>query len=380
MDSLPVSPAYSPSADSDLIPVPETQTVECESDCDSGSFAINHPEHTSMCSPSQLQQDSYSGDADFGQYMEPERHFTFTQYQEVDGYFSNDDYINQSEDITNIQNQKACEERSYDKLHHSQKRSKNFYKEWQNEGRLPAVSCAQEWSSYHSSDRPEEGCTEQLYSSTFQNNVCSRVHVPREERHEISSNATQQYYQQQPIMQYMAQDHTCLSAGSVGHHGLSGELAPRVDAAGINMHRHIGDSHVHSDSIAPDPRVQFLEMEQRRLQTYTEHTNGHVQLASPSYMTQALAYQGVISNPSYNIEPRTNPDQLFPHPVGGDGGGLSHSNAFIPPGQTLCYEAHSDLRFRAPGLSGGMISGNVARAVPPFTFAYPNSAYSTSPR
>ncbi|XP_044191763.1 uncharacterized protein si:ch211-199g17.2 [Thunnus albacares] len=385
-DSLPVS-SYSPSADSDLIPSPETQTEECESDCDSGTFAFNHSEHTSMCPPLQLQQGLDSGDADSGQYVGPERNITVTQYQEVDGY---GDYFNQSEDLTNTQNQKAYEERNYNRWHCSQGRSKkNFSKEWQNEGQLPAASHTQEGSSYHSFDRREEDFSEQWYNSTFQNEVGTRVDVPRGERHEISTNATQHYYQQQPITQYMAQNHTCLPVGSVGHRSLSGELAPHLDATRINMHPHIGDSHVNSDGIAPDPRVQFLEMEQRGLQTYMEFMIGHVQTAPQRYMTQPLAYQGVqighggvMSNPGYNIGQRTNPDQLFRHPVSGDSGGsgdMSHSNAFIPPGQALRYEACSHLNFRGTGLSGGMISGNVAGA-PPYVLAYPSSAYSTSHR
>eukprot|EP00064_Thunnus_orientalis_P023007 superscaffoldBa00008292_g23231 len=250
-DSLPVS-SYSPSADSDLIPSPETQTEECESDCDSGTFAVNHSEHTSMCPPSQLQQGLDSGDTDSGQYVGPERNITVTQYQEVDGYL---DYFNQSEDLTNTKNQKAYEERNYNRWHRSQGRSKkNFSKEWQNEGQLPAASRTQEESSYHSFDRREEDFSEQWYNSTFQNEVGTRVDVPRGERHEISTNATQHYYQQQPITQYMAQNHTCLPVGSVGHRSLSGELAPHLDATRINTHPHIGDSHVHSDGIAPDPR------------------------------------------------------------------------------------------------------------------------------
>ncbi|KAM7384212.1 hypothetical protein PAMA_011517 [Pampus argenteus] len=107
-----------------------------------------------------------------------------------------------------------------------------------------------------------------LSSGTFQNKVGSRVDVPREERREISSNATRQYDQQQPITQYMAQYHNCLTVGSVG---------PHLDVAGINMHPHMDDSHVHSGKIASEPRVQYLEMEQGIVHTCTELSIGHVQ-------------------------------------------------------------------------------------------------------
>ncbi|KAM7373140.1 hypothetical protein PAMP_008019 [Pampus punctatissimus] len=327
MDSLPVSSTYSPLADSDPIPLPEIQTEECESDYDSGSFAINHSEHISLSTPLKLHL--HSGVSDSGQYVGPERN-SFTHFQEVDTYFSNGDYFNQSDDITNIQNQKACEERHYNRLHRLQEQSKKFYEECQNKGQLPAVSHGQEWSSYHCSDR-HEVCTEQWYNSTFQNKVGSRVDVPREERHEVSSNATQQYYQQQPITQYMAPDHNCLTVGSVG---------PHLDVAEINMYSHMEDSHVHSGKIASEPREQYLEMEQGILQTCTELSIGHVQ-TTELYDTTFQAIQvghRVMSNPSYNIGLRTNPDQFFPHPVSGGSGDMYHSNAFNSPGQVLCYE------------------------------------------
>ncbi|XP_062291970.1 uncharacterized protein si:ch211-199g17.2 isoform X1 [Scomber scombrus] len=372
MDSLPVS-SYSPSADSDVIPSPETQTEEYELDWDSGSFAINHSEHTSMCAPSQLQQDFGRGDAGSGQYVGPERNITVPQYQEVDGYFNNGDYFSQSKHINNKQNQGACEERNYNRLPQSQGRSNNFYAEWQNQGQLPAVSRAQEWSSYPSSDRREEGYTEQWYNSSFQNGFDSRVDVPRGERHEISSNATQQYCQQQPTTQYMAQHHTRLPVGSVGHYGLSGELAPHLVAAGINVHPHLGDSHAHSDGITPETGEQF-KMEQRRLQTYAEVTTGHVPMAPQSHMIQPLAYQAIkVGHRGMS----TNADQLFLHPGGGGSSGMSYSNEYIPPGQAQRYEAYSDLNIKVTGFSGGMISGNVTGTPHWNMYAYPVSAYST---
>ncbi|XP_053190562.1 uncharacterized protein si:ch211-199g17.2 isoform X1 [Scomber japonicus] len=368
MDRLPVS-SYSPSADSDVNPSPEAQTEEYEYDCDSGSFAINHSEHTSMCAPSQLQQDFGRGDAGSGQYMGPERNITVPQYQEVDGYFNNGDYFSQSEHISNKQNQGACEERNYNRQSQSQGRSNNFYTEWQNHGQIPAVSHAQEWPSYPSSDRREEGYTEQSYHSSFQNGFDSRVDVPRGERHEISSNATQQYYQQQPTMH-----HTRLPVGSEGHYGLSGELAPHLVAAEINVNPHRGDSHAHNDSITPETGEQFVKMEQRRLQTYAEVTTGQVPMAPQSYVIQPLAYQPI--QVGHRVM-STNADQLFLHPGGGGGSGMSYSNEYIPPGQTPRYEAYSDLNIRVTGFSGGMISGNVTGTPHWNMYAYPVSAYST---
>lgn len=350
MDSLPASSAYSPSSDSDVIPLPETEN--CELDYDTGSFAVNHAEHTP-----QLQQDLYSGDADAGQYMEPERNVTL--YQEVDGCFNDDEYFNQAEDITGTKCQKVYRGNNYNGQHGSQERSR-FYKEWQNEGPQthnewlsPAVPHTQDRSSYNSSYGREAGCPEQWYNSTSQSEAGTR-----EGQNAMSSDATQPYHQQ-PQNLYMAQDHTRLQTGSVGQHGLSGELAAHPDAA--RMHPYFGDPLAHSGSIAQEPRVQF-EIEQRRLQTYMEFTIGHVQTASQSYMTQPTAHQAIHLGhgmTNYNVGSWTNPNQHFLHPVsswGGGGMGMSQSN-FIPPGQALCYGAYSDLNFRAAGLSDLIISG-----------------------
>lgn len=371
MDSLPVSP-YSPSYDSDVIPSPETQTEDYELDYDPGSFAMNHSEYTSGCAPSQLQQDFSRGDTGSGQYMGSERNIT--QHQEMDGYFRNSDNFSQSEFMTNKQSQGACEERTYNKLHHSQGRSQNFYTEGQNQGQLAVVPDARQWSSFPSSNRHEEGYTEQWYGSSFQNEFDPRVDVPRGERHEISSNATQQYYQQQPITQYMAQDHTHLPVGRVGDYGVSGEAAPHLAAAGFNVHPHTENSHVHSDSIAPEPGEQFVVNEQRQLQTYADVTMGHIPMAPQSYMTQRLPYQaiqvchGVVS---------TNANHHFLYP--GSGGGMYHSDTFIPPGQAQCYGAWSDRNVRVSGFSGGMISGTLTGTPHWNMLSYPVSAHSAPP-
>lgn len=226
VDSLPVSSARSPSFDSDPVPTPESQSEDCELDCDTGPFAVNHAEHTSVCTTSQLQQELSSGDANAGQYMRAARNYT--QYQELDGYFSDNQYINQFEDITGTKDQLFYGGNNYNRQRGSQVgSSKRFYKEWQNEGPQTqneglssAVSHTQDWSSYSSYGR-DGGCTEQWYNSTQFN---------REERErEMSSYATQQYDQQRP--------QTSLLTGSVGQRGLSVGLA-HLDAARINMPHH----------------------------------------------------------------------------------------------------------------------------------------------
>ncbi|XP_039977238.1 uncharacterized protein si:ch211-199g17.2 isoform X1 [Xiphias gladius] len=356
-DNRPMS--YSHSSTSDLIPLPKSQTEDSE--LDAGSFAINHAEHTSVCTTLQLQQDLYSGDAEGGQYMGPGRNFTVTQYQDVDDYSSDNEYFSQPEDIAGTKDQKVYEERNYDRQQDSQERSsKNFNMKLtnedlqkQNEGLSTAVSHTWDLSSYNSYRR-EKGYTEHWYSSASQSKVGTRVEVSREERpKEMNSDVTQRYYQQQPQNQYMAPDHTSLQTGSVWHHSLSGEFTPHLDASRINMHPHSGDVLAHRDSIAQEPRIHFLDTEQRQLQPYMEFTPSRVQTTPQSYI-KPVAYQaiqighGLMSDPNYSNGPRMNPDQRFPHPdsSSGGGGGMPQSNVFIPPVQALCYGTLTDLNFR----------------------------------
>lgn len=295
-DRLPVSSTYSPPSDSDLIPSPETQSEDCELDCDNQSFAIN-AELTSMCTTSQLQQDPYSGGAEAGQYMGPERSFA-RHYQEVDGYFSDNEYVRQSEYITGTEDSKVYGE-NYNRQHSSQGRSnKRFYKKvWQNEDpQTSAAPLTQDWSSYQSLYGRVEGCSEQRNNSTLQSKTGIRVEVSRGERWEMSSNATRYYYQQQPQYQYMTQDHPSLPT-SAGQHGSSGELAPHLDVATV------------------DRDYSFFQTEVRPWKSSMGFTTGHVQTAPQSYMTQATTQQtiqvrhGVTSNPNYNIGPMTNHEQ-----------------------------------------------------------------------
>ncbi|XP_029370267.1 uncharacterized protein LOC115051107 [Echeneis naucrates] len=76
------SPTVSHSATSDLIPLPE----DCELDCDTASLSLNNTEKTAVRTISQHQQDLYSyADSEF---MEMERIFTGTKYENVDSNFS----------------------------------------------------------------------------------------------------------------------------------------------------------------------------------------------------------------------------------------------------------------------------------------------------
>ncbi|XP_040909596.1 uncharacterized protein LOC121192106 [Toxotes jaculatrix] len=361
-DSLRVS--HSHSSASDLIPSPESLTEDNELDCDTGSLAVNHFEHPSRCATLQLQPDHRSGDTQAGQYMGLQRNYTVTQYQKVDSYYSDDECFSQPEDTTVTKDQKVYGERNYNRQHCSQGRSsKNFNRELknedlqkQNEGLSLDVPHTQDWASYNPSYRWEEGFTAQRYCAASQSKVDTRVEVSREEKlKEISSGDTQPYYQQQLQHHYRAPDHTSLLTGSVGCHSVSVELVPH--AARINTDPYSGDFLAHSSSsIAPEPRIHFLESEKKQLQAYIEFTTSHVQTAPQSYMMQPAAYQAtqighwVISDTGYSNGLRANPEQHFPHPgsssSGGGGGTTSQSYAFTPPVQALYYGTHSDLNFR----------------------------------
>ncbi|XP_051247004.1 uncharacterized protein LOC127358162 [Dicentrarchus labrax] len=288
VDSLPVSSAYSPPPEDDVIPSPESQSEDCELDCGTGSLAVNDAEHTSP-----VPQDQYSvdEDADAGQYMGSERNFD-NHYQEMDGNFSHNEYLNQPE----TEDPRLYGENNY--------------------------NGSEFWAFYNSFYGCEEGCTEQWYNSSSQSKVGTGVDVPREEgQKEMSSGATQNDYQQQPQDQYTAQDHASLLTGTVGQHGFSGESA-HVDVAWINMHPHLGYSIAHSGNITPG--VQFPKVQQRQWPTYMGFipfpSTGHVQTAPQRYMTQPTAHQaiqvghGVMSNPNCNTGPTPTPEQHFPHP------------------------------------------------------------------
>lgn len=365
-DNLPVSCA--PSADQHLIPSPESQTEDFELDSDTGSFAVNHTECTSMCENKQLQQDLYNEDGGTGQYMEPERNLRVTLHQEMDGYYCDNEYISQSEDVTGTRDQKVYAERDYNRQHGSQERpSTSFNKNLKNEGlktqneRLcPAVSHTQGWTSYKSSYAGKEGYAEQWYNAESLSKTGTGVEVSNEEgQMEMSSDATSHYYQRKP--QYMAQDHASFVPGSVGHSSLSGELVPNLDAVRVSMYPFLGDCHAYRASTAPAPRTQIHEIEQRQLQTYMEP---NVPSAPQSYITQPMTCQAVqvgyrvMGDPNYNIRPGANNYQPFPHPdTSGTGvAAMFQSNSYIPPRQAPFYGAHSDVNFRASALSGLMFS------------------------
>lgn len=176
----------------------------------------------------------------------------------------------------------------------------------------PAVSHTQDWASYNSYYGREEGCTGRWYSLTSQSKAGIGVDVSREERQEMSSDATQYDCGQQPQDQCMAKDDASPLTGTIGQHGLYGDLAPHLYTAWMNMRPQFGECLAHSGDIAPESRVQLHQSEQRQWQTYMEFTNFHS--APQSYVTQPTAHQaiqvshGVMSNLSHDILTVTNPD------------------------------------------------------------------------
>ncbi|XP_070702778.1 uncharacterized protein [Pempheris klunzingeri] len=241
MDRIPVSLAYSPPS------APESQSEDCELDCET----VDHAEHNSLCVTSQLQQDVYGGDADAGQHMRPATNVT--QYQELDGYFSDYQYFNQSKDITGTNDQTFYGGKIDNRQHGSQETSaETFYEGWQNEypetqneWLSPAVCDTQDWSSYYSSYRCEVAYTEQWYNSAQFNT--------EERQREMSSDATQHYYQQQPQNQYIGTRPYESCDSQCGAAWFAGELTPHLDAARINMQPHLGDPLAYCGSTAPEP-------------------------------------------------------------------------------------------------------------------------------
>ncbi|XP_069032430.1 uncharacterized protein [Embiotoca jacksoni] len=374
---LPVSSA-SLSSDLDFIPPPESQIVDDELDCDTGSSAVSHVEHTSTCETSQLQEFD-SGDTDAGQYT-PGKNITVTLFQDVDGCVSDRVYFNQTKDITGTKDQEVCGEMKYNRRYGSQE-SQKFDEKWENEalqtqyeGQFPAGSHT---PSYYSSYRHDEGYTEQWYNSSSEREVGTRVEGQLKD---MSSDAIQQYYPQHLQNHYMASDNASpLMDSAGGHYRLSGEPIPVVDdAARINMQSHLEDSLSHGSIISPEAGGQSLT-EQRGLQTYMEFPVDHVQPAPQSYVTQSTAYQasqvdyGLMSNPNQQIGAWTNSYQHLPHPLSSCGGswGVTQSNFFIQPQQAPYYRANSDVHFRTTGLSGFMISEG-GKGNTPFMFAFPS--------
>ncbi|KAG7237832.1 hypothetical protein INR49_031845 [Caranx melampygus] len=332
-DSPPISDSHS--AASDLTPSPQTEN--CELDYD-------------------IEQEFYSGDAEADQYMGPERIFTDTPYQGEDGSFSINEDFRQADDVTCTNNQKVYGEGNYGTWHASQETSLKNFGNLQKEELSHAVHNTQDWASQNSSYRPEDGYASQWYSSAPQNQVGTREKELKEEKWEMSLAAAQSYHQQQPQNQYMAADHPSRLTSSAGHHGSPGE-SNYLNAAWNNEYPRL-DLSAHSGSIAPQPRVQSLETEQRYQRTYMEFTNSHVHTTPQSYMAQPPAYQGiyighgVMSVPDYSYD-------------------LNYSN--------LCYGAYSDHSYRDTGLPG-LMPRSVGGA-PPFMSTYPNlnSAYVATP-
>ncbi|XP_062265998.1 uncharacterized protein si:ch211-199g17.2 isoform X2 [Platichthys flesus] len=285
-DILPVS--CSPPPASDLFPSPKSDT----DNGDAESFAVDHDQHT-----------LYTGGAVTGQYMAGETNCTVTLYQMMDGYSSDNEHLGQSNDTTEREDQKGYWERSHDRHHGSQERSREN------------IPCT-----------PEMGYDEQWYHQQLLQNP------------------------------HMAPDHISLMAADAGR---SGRVAPRSDAAWINTCPQLGDVLAYSGSFAPETSVRSHGTDQRQVPTYLEFTSGNVQITPQSYMTPPLAYhgvqtgQGAMSNPSYSYGQTTEPDCYSPYQDSSSssscGWDMSCSNAFIPPVPSLYYGTSSDSDFRGTG-------------------------------
>lgn len=347
-DSLPVSPGR-PSPHSNQ----ESQLVDFDLDCDTGSLAANLNECTSASKTSQLQQDLCSEDADDGQYA-PRRHFSVTVFHDMKG-------CHQPEDVTGTKDHEVQGEvnntGNYSSQESSSKTWRNEDLQTQNEEVLPAQCHSQDWSYNSSSYRYEEGCTEWPYNSTTKTNVGTRVEGSREGRHNnMSSDAIQHYNQQHLHNQYMPSDNTSAPTGIVGNHHLSDEMVT-YNRARMNMQSHSGDQLVQSGSITLQPGVE-LEAQQRQLHSYTEYANGHIQTAPPRFWTQSTVYQnnqvvsGYTSMPNHNTVTCTgqgwswmNPDQYYPYSGGSSGWVGARTTPFSQPGQALYYGAYANLNF-----------------------------------
>lgn len=303
---------------SDLTPSPQTD------DCELGN---------------DIEQDFYSGDAKADQYMGAERTFTDTQYGGEAGSFSVNEDFRQADDVTWTNNEKVYGEVNYGTWCAPQETSPKNFGDPQIEELSHAVHNTQDWASYNSSYRPEDGCAPQGYSSAPHSQVGAGDKVPKEEKWEMSLAAAQSYYHQQP------QQHGLPGASTYFNAPWSSEY-PRLDLP------------AHSGSMAPQPRAHPLETEQRYQRTYMEFTSSHVHAAPQSYTAQPAAYQGfymghgLMSVPSYTYD-------------------VNYSN--------LCYGAYSDHSHRNTGLTGVMPRS--ADGAPPFMSTGPslNSAYMAAP-
>ncbi|XP_058474284.1 uncharacterized protein LOC131446914 isoform X3 [Solea solea] len=319
--------------------------TEDELDYDAGSFEITHTEHNMTTLP---QPDLYSRDADTHQYMEAERNNADTWYQEVDGYFANNEYLSQSEDKT-WTDQKAYQKSNTTRQYGSQETSgikleKDLKNENpQNVGWSHALSHTQDWSSYNFPHGQEGVYTQQWYGSASQNTVGTSQKVSRDDcSMEMSSDAPQ-LYQQLPQNQYMAPDHNNYQTGCVGHHGSSAEVAPPyVDSARINMYPYLGAV---PPQIAPEMRPHAPETEQRQM--YMAFMTSHVQTTPQSYMMQPVACQAIqidhrgMHNSNYYHEPTWHVPEPHNNSSGGGGGwDLPQSSTLIPPVQSTYYGSY----------------------------------------
>lgn len=294
-ESLPWPHTCLPSSEPAVLPSPESQAEDFKLDSHYKLLVVNYHDHASARSTSQLQQDVYNKDGGACQYVGPVENLRVTVHQGVDHYVLDNDRYN-----------------------------------------------------------PPYG--EPCYNAVAQSKTGTEVSHesrPMEKR----SDAAWHPYQQQPqympphnLMGWQATPH------GVGHHGSSDELIPHVNATRMGTYPPLGYSYPHSASVAPQPRTPFHQVEQRQLQTCMEFNGNHVHTAPQ--MTQSVQF-GFMSHPNYNIRPRMNDNQPFPHQCGGNGvGALYQPNAYVPPWQPPIRGGFPDCP-----LSGAMSSGGDAGTV-----------------
>ncbi|KAM4724831.1 uncharacterized protein FYW61_013123 isoform 2-T3 [Anableps anableps] len=277
---------------------------------------------------SQLEQHLYQGDADSGEYV-PEKHITVTVFQD------RDDYV--GDNLPGLNKLRVSQECSG--------------KDWRYEdlqaqsGRLfPARPHSEEFSPYNSCFREGSCGTDLWYNSASAGAKEEALKLERESK-EVNSSYAEQHQNQRPSWSD-ARPHT----GRMWEH----QVVPFLKAARINVETHSGHIPVHRGSISSEPRGQVHETEQRQAQAYTEFTTDHRQAAPQCYTTPSTAFevspiqQRLMLYAYHEALPCTNTNFRYPVRDGG-GWGRTQADAFIQPGQAVCFTPSPDVYFR-PGI------------------------------
>ncbi|XP_041867511.1 uncharacterized protein LOC121656537 isoform X2 [Melanotaenia boesemani] len=345
-------------SDYDPVSPLDSETLDCRLECDSSPFADTLVEETSDFQTSPLQQDLFQSHPDADQYI-PE-HNPDTAFQDGDGHGKHNMCFNQFQDITGTENNTVYEEWRYNRQHDYHEMSSNDAPT-QSEELFPAAPHT-DGSSYSCYSRQQQGGdTEQCYFSASDSDGGTRQEASKWERNykDISSNALQNYYQQQYLSQQMAWANANVQPGSMwGYHGMYDEVPHYLDTGRINMQAQSGSTLLHNGGISSEPTVQFHNADLSQMQTCTLFSVNHFQAAPQNYMTQSPTYQAsqadhrLMSSTNYNVGPWSNPLQQFAYPASSASSGynMMQANAVIPPGQPLYHDHHdarSDVYLRA---------------------------------